>query len=147
MRGGTPEGYYYAAPVFNVPVSGNGIAFTVPSFSPTSLNLQSVGATPPASVTGTMTLTNPSSNPSLVISGFPINTANAQGYAFSKVGGTCVVNGTLAPGASCTVIAQGSGSADCTLGSAVLSVTYVGGFTPSTATLSRIYTNTRTGCP
>ena len=149
IRGGTPEGYYYAAPVFNIPVSGNGvIPYTVPTISPNPKNLDSVAATlPPGSATGAVTLSNPSGNPSLVISGISVGASTDPSTTFTiAAGGTCTVNGTVAPGASCTINVTGSGRDQCARNSATLTVTYSGGWAPSTSTVTRYYLNRQAEC-
>jgi hypothetical protein len=149
MRGGTPEGYYYAAPVFNVPVSGNGvIPYTVPTISPNPKNLDSVAAKlPPSSATGAVTLSNPSGNPSLVITGISVSASTDPSTTFTiAAGGTCAVSGTVAPGASCTINVTGTGRDQCARDSATLTVTYSGGWAPSSSTVTRYYLNQQAGC-
>ncbi len=149
MRGGTPEGYYYAAPVFNVPVSGNGvIPYTVPTISPNPKKLDSVAAKLPAgSATGAVTLSNPSGNPSLVISAISLSASTDPSTTFTiATGGTCTVNGTLAPGTSCTINVTGTGRDQCATDGATLTVTYGGGWAPSTSSVTRYYLNMQAGC-
>jgi len=150
MQGGADSGYTPLTGVnFSVPVSGNGYTpYTVPAISPNPKTFDSVNNGPPtASVTGTVTLSNPAGNPSLVIGAISTSASDDPLYTFTVVaGGTCAVNGTLAAGASCTINITGAGKDQCVRGSATLTVSYTGGQAASSSSVSRMYYFLKYGC-
>ena len=146
---GTYAGSFTATPNTGTGASGSFslvvTSYTVPTFSPASLNLSSNSANPPSSVTSTITLTNPAANPTLVINGISLPAAENGLFTFSVVGGTCAVSGVLAPGGSCTLSIKGAGTSQCDSGDTWLTVSF-NGYASATASVLRGYRKTTLNC-